>query len=69
MESRCKFIRLSKYRELYINYSWDHDSLWLTINKMSGTKEQIISLSTDRAGIVTKLSNFETVIYEKEKEQ
>ena len=68
MEGRFKFIRLSKYRELYIHYSWDHDEIWLTISKMTGNKEKIISISTDRAGNVTELKHFENVLYEKEKE-
>ena len=69
MTSRFKFIRLSKYRELYISYSWDHDDIWITISKKSGTKEKIISLSTDHAGNVIELKNFGNVIYEREIEQ
>ena len=57
IKSRGKFIRLSKYRELYIRHSWDNDDLYLTIHHSKNITKSIIELSLDASGDVTKLKN------------
>lgn len=63
MESRCKFVRLSKYRELYISYSWDDDRIYLNLRDPNNTKKSIITLNLDHQGNVNCLTNKGIEIY------
>ena len=62
--SRYKFIRLSKWRELYINYSWDNDKVYLTIHSTTKPKKNIVELTLNSVGTVTRLENNGNILIE-----
>ena len=62
--SRYKFIRLSKWRELYIHYSWDTDKVYLTIHSTTKPKKNIVELTLNSVGTVTRLENNGNILIE-----
>ena len=62
--SRFKFIRLSRWRELYINYSWDNDKVYLTIHSTTKPKKNIVELTLNSLGVVTRLENKGDILIE-----